>query len=170
MNKVTGVVQARSVRDGGSWQAINLKVNEEWYGGYVSDFPKLTSIVEGTKVALEFTLNGKYKNLSAIDVLEEAAPAKSSSTVGKSAAMEDKEWHISLGAGLNQAIALLPVLIDKGIVKLPAKNGYEASLEYVKEIAVDLAKFNFFSEVPEKEEDQSDAAFAVGGDDSGFSE
>lgn len=160
MSKKVGVVTRRAEKTGaglrGPWKKVDVVVDEEWYSGFTSKVPALEGIFEGTKVAMEFTENGRYKNISSIEVLEDAPKPKNTGGGHASANQEAREWHISLGAGLNQAVALFPALVEAGAISLPSKDAakYDAAMNYVKEIATELATFNFFSEVPEEELDE----------------
>lgn len=166
MSKLTGVVSGRSEREGRNkkngkeWKVINIKLGDDWFGGYVDRVPTILDVEEGDTVAIEWESNGAYKNYTSVDIIAKGSKVTAPNGEQKPASVVDREWHISLGAGINQAVTVVNNMLEHEVISLPAakKAKYDAYLEYIKEVALDLAKFNFFSQVPEMEDDDDEGS------------
>lgn len=176
MSKLTGVISAvkdrtGTSRSGKAWKVINIKLGDDWFGAYTDRVPAGESVQEGDTVAIEWESNGKFKNFTALDIISKGSTTTSADGVTKSTSQADREWHISLGAGFNQAVRVVDSMLRNEVLTLPSAKAkkYDAYMEYVKQVATELAEFNFFSTVPDPDEGGEEGEGFVD-DDSSLSE
>ena len=165
MPSLTGIVAKRGERSGVNkfnkpWTAINLLINDEWYGGYVDRMPVLLEVSEGDEVSIEYNVNGNYKILSSCDIVKKAERVASPAGGGATVSVKelDRQWHISLGGALHDAATIVKDMLDVEAISLPAAKNkkYDAYMGYVRQVATDLATFNLYSEMPDQDQDGAD--------------
>lgn len=106
-NTITGLVEAATTKEG----KYGFKINGEWYNGIGSTHPQ-----KGQHVEVQYTINGKWKNVKVWKVL--AQPSSSTMPPSQSD-KSDPMWRASalktaiLGLEIMQASELLEDIPDK---------------------------------------------------------
>lgn len=148
-----GKVEVLRQNDKGAWSAKIVDGSAEtWYGlGF-----KKPSISQGDMIEFEASQNGRFWNIDqkSIQVVQNDVQQNKpvSDVVGSSGGAQSKDefWsnkekkeefkqkQINWQAARNSAIALVPTLLEQGVVKLPTKKAdqYDAVLGVVDELSV----------------------------------
>jgi hypothetical protein len=130
MSNQVGVVEVISPRG----KAFNAKIDGKWYG---LGFSK-PEIVVGNKVEFEIEMNGAFANAKNFKVLKsEVARAPSVASTGATYIRNDStQKAIQYQAARNAAIEVTKLAVDKGLIKLPAKQAdqLDVALALIDEI------------------------------------
>lgn len=170
MATVEGVVEKVSemkapVGSAKSWTKKGMLVNGEWYNSFVNkdNQAALDRVAQGATVKITTEQNGKYTNVTSVEVMSAAQAAASPAAVKSAVVASDKDFRITYLASRRDALEFVTKLLPLDILPLPTKKSdkVDAIIGYIDYYADKFAATAMNAKLKDTEENNNNDSEAA---------